>query len=107
MPAVVADAELLSGQVAVAVTRAATVIPAVRDVAGFSLPVLLALTVHATRDRVRRAASAVARAVVGTRVYPEGDRKLDRKSRQLFKVIQHLKAQRIVSLDNNTALRWR
>lgn len=71
MPAVVADAELLSGQVAVAVVRAATVIPAVRDVAGVSFPVLLALTVHTARDGVRRAASAVARTVVGTRVYPE------------------------------------
>lgn len=74
MPAVVADAELFSGQVTVSVIRAATVIPAVRDVAGFSFPVLLTLTVHATRDRVGCAASSVARTVVGTRVYSEGDR---------------------------------
>lgn len=74
MPAVVADAELLSSQVTVAVIRAATVIPAVRDVAGFSFPVLLTFTVHATRDGVRCAASAAARAVVGTRVYPAGGR---------------------------------
>lgn len=73
LPAVVADAEFLSGQVTVAVIRAATVVSAVRDVAGLSFPVLLTLTVNATGDRVRRAASAVARAVVGTRVYPEGD----------------------------------
>lgn len=72
LPAVVADAELLPGQVAVSAARAATVVPAVRDVAGLSLPVLLALTVHTTRDRVRRAAPAVARTVVGTGVYPEG-----------------------------------
>ena len=73
MPAVVADAELLSGQVAVAVIRAATVIPAVRDAAGVSFPVVLTLAVHSTRDGVGRAASAVAGTVVGTRVYPEGD----------------------------------
>lgn len=73
LPAVVADAELFPGQVTVAVIRAATVIPAVRDVAGFSFPVLLALTVHATRHRVRCAASSVARTVVGTGVYSEGD----------------------------------
>ncbi len=73
LPAVVADTELLSGQVAVAVIRAATVVPAVWDVAGVSLPVLVTLTIHTTRDRVRCAASAVARTVVGTRVYPKGD----------------------------------
>lgn len=73
LPAVVADAELLSGQVAVPVIRAATVVPAVRDVAGFSFPVLVTLTVHTARRRIRCAASAVARTVVGTRVYPGGD----------------------------------
>lgn len=73
MPAVVADAELLSGQVAVAVIRAATVASAVRDVAGVSLPVVLALAVRRAGGRARgRAASAVARTVVGTRVDPEG-----------------------------------
>jgi len=60
LPAVVADAQLFSGQVTVAVIRAATVVPAVRNVAGLSFPVLLALAVHATCDRVCGAASAVA-----------------------------------------------
>lgn len=73
LPAVVADAELFPGQVAVAVIRAAAVVSAVRDVAGLPFPVLLALAVHTTRGRVRRAASAVARTVVGTGVYPEED----------------------------------
>lgn len=73
LPAVVADTKLFSGQVTVAVIGAATVIPAVRDVAGFAFPVIVALTVHTAQDWVRRAASSVARAVVGTRVYAEGD----------------------------------
>lgn len=72
MPAVVADAQLLPRQVAVAATRAATVVAAVRDVAGLSLPVLLALAVDAARRRVGRAAPAVARAVVGAGVHPGG-----------------------------------
>lgn len=73
MPAVVADAELLSGQVTVTVIRAATVVSAVRDVAGVSFPVLITLTVHTAQHSIRCAASAVARTVVGTRVYPGGD----------------------------------
>lgn len=73
MPAVVADAKLLSGQVAVAVIRAAAVVFAVRNVTGLSFPVLLTLAVHPARHRVRRAAPAVARAVVRTRVYPGGE----------------------------------
>lgn len=73
LPAVVADAELLSGQVTVTVIWAATVVSAVRDVTGFSFPVLITLTVHAAQHRICCDASAMARAVVGTRVYPGGD----------------------------------
>lgn len=72
MPAVVADAQLLPRQVAVAVVGAAAVVPAVRDVAGLALPVVLALAVHPARDRVGRAAPPVARAVVGTGVDAAG-----------------------------------
>ena len=71
LPAVIAHAELLAGQVAVAVVGAAAVVAAVRDVAGLALPVLVALAVHAAGDGVARCALAVARAVVRTRVYPE------------------------------------
>lgn len=49
MPAVVADAELFSGQVAVAVVRAATVIPAVGNGAGLAFPVLITFAIHAAR----------------------------------------------------------
>lgn len=95
LPAVVADAELFSGQVTVAVIRAATVIPAVWDVAGFSFPVLLALTVHTTRDRVRCAASAVARTVIGTRIYPEGDT-VRQEVKNVLQGYTETQAQRIV-----------
>lgn len=60
LPAVVADAEFFPGQVTVSVIGAATVVSAVRDVAGLSFPVLVALAVDSTCDGVRRAASAVA-----------------------------------------------
>lgn len=73
LPAVVADAELLSRQVAVAVIGAATVGSAVGDVAGWSFPVLVALAVDAAQHQVGRAAPAMTRTVVGTRVYPEGE----------------------------------
>lgn len=71
LPAVVADAQLLARQVAVAAVGAAAVVPAVGDVAGLALPVVLALAVHPARHRVGRAAPAMARAVVGTGVYSE------------------------------------
>ena len=68
LPAVVADAQLLPGEVAVAAVGAAAVVAAVRDVAGLALPVLVALAVHTAGDGVPRGALAVARAVVGARV---------------------------------------
>lgn len=68
--------------------RAATVVSAVRDVAGLSFPVLLALAVHTARHRVRCAASAVARTVVRARVYPGGQR--IRKAWKFLKVISAL-----------------
>ena len=68
LPAVVADAQLLAGEVAVAAVGTATVVAAVGDVAGLALPVLVALAVHAAGDGVARGALAVARAVVGARV---------------------------------------
>lgn len=74
MPAVVADAQLLPGEVAVAVVRAAAVVPAVWDVAGLAFPVLVTFTVHSAGGRVTRRALPVAGAVVGTRVDPEIER---------------------------------
>ena len=68
MPAVVAHAQLLAGQVAVAAVGAAAVVAAVRDVARLALPVLVALAVHAAGNGVPCGALAVARAVVGARV---------------------------------------
>lgn len=73
MPAVVADTQLLSSQVTIAVIRAATVVLAVWNVAGFSLPVAVTLTVNPTRGRVGRAAPPMTGAIVGARVYPEKD----------------------------------
>lgn len=70
MPAVVADAELLPGEVAVAVVGAAAVVAAVRDVAGLALPVLVALAVHPAGGRVARRALSVPGAVVRTGVDP-------------------------------------
>lgn len=70
LPAVVADAELLPGEVAVAVVGAATVVPAVRDVAGLALPVLVTLAVHPAGGRVARRALSVSGAVVRTGVDP-------------------------------------
>lgn len=63
MPAVVADAQLLAGEVTVAAVRAATVVAAVRDVAGLALPVLVTLAVHVAGDGVAGCALAVAGAV--------------------------------------------
>ncbi len=70
LPAVIADAQLLPGEVAVAVVGAAAVVPAVRDVAGLAFPVLVTFTVHSAGDGVTRGALPVAGAVIGTRVYP-------------------------------------
>lgn len=66
MPAVVAHAQLFPGKVAVAVVWAATVVPAVGDVAGLALPVLIAFAIYAARYRVPRGALPVARAVIWT-----------------------------------------
>lgn len=71
LPAVVADAQFFASQVAVAAVGAAAVVPAVGDVAGLAFPVVLAFAVHPSRHRVGSTAPAVARAVVGTRVYSE------------------------------------
>lgn len=73
LPAVVADTQLLSSQVTIAVIRAATVVLAVWNVAGFSLPVAVTLTVNPTRGRVGWAAPPMAGAIVGARVDPEKD----------------------------------
>lgn len=66
LPAVIAHAQLFPGEVTVAVIRAATVVPAVRDVTGLTLPVLIAFTIHTARYRVPRGALPVARAVIWT-----------------------------------------
>lgn len=49
LPAVIADTELLSSQVTIAMIWAATVILAVWNVTGFSFPVTVTLTVNPTR----------------------------------------------------------
>lgn len=69
LPAVVAHTQLLSGQVAVAVVGAATVVLAVGDVAGLTLPVLVAFTVNAAGDGAAGRAFAVARTVVWAGIY--------------------------------------
>lgn len=68
MPAVIADAQLLPGEVAVSVVRAAAVVPAVGDVAGLTFPILVTFTVHSASSGVPRGALPMARAVIGTRV---------------------------------------
>lgn len=73
LPAVIADAELLTSQITIAMIWAATVILAVWNVAGFSFPVIITLTVNPTRGWICRTAPSVAWAIVGTRVDPEGD----------------------------------
>lgn len=70
LPTVIADTQLLPGEVAVAVVRASTVVPAVRDVTGFTFPVLVAFTVDSTGCRVTGSALPVSRAVIGTRIDP-------------------------------------
>lgn len=47
MPAVIAHTQLFPSEIAVAVIRAATVVSAVRDVAGFTFPIFITLAVHA------------------------------------------------------------
>lgn len=46
LPTVVADAQLLPSEVAVAVVGAPAVVPTVWDVASFPFPVFVAFTVH-------------------------------------------------------------
>lgn len=76
MPAVVAHAQLLSSQVAVAVVWTPAVVLTVGDVTGFALPVLVTLTVYPAGDGAARRALAMSRAVVGTGVNAaqEGER---------------------------------
>lgn len=71
LPTVIANTQLLPSEVAVAVIRAAAVVPAVGDVAGLALPVLVTFTVHSASGRVPGGALPMARAVIGTRVDPE------------------------------------
>lgn len=52
LPTVIADTQLLPGEVAVAMVRAATVVPAVRDVTSLAFPVLVTFTVHSAGGRV-------------------------------------------------------
>lgn len=75
LPTVVADAQLLPGQVAVAVVGAPAVVSAVRDVARLAFPVLVTFTVHSTGGRVTRRALSMSRAVIGTGVDPERGQK--------------------------------
>lgn len=75
MPAVIADTQLLAGEVAVAVVGAPAVVPAVGDVTRLALPVLVTFTVHSAGDRVPRRALPMTRAVIGARVYPENENK--------------------------------
>lgn len=60
LPAVVADTALLPSKVTVALVGAATVVPAVGDVTGLALPVLITLTVHPAGDGVPCAALPMA-----------------------------------------------
>lgn len=46
LPTVVADAQLLPSEVAVAVVGASAVVPTVRDVASFPLPIFVTFAVH-------------------------------------------------------------
>lgn len=64
LPAVIAYTQLFPSEVAVAMVWAATVVPAVRYVTRFSLPVFITLTVHSARYGVRGGALAMARAVI-------------------------------------------
>lgn len=73
LPAVIADAELLTSQITIAMIWAATVILAVWNIAGFSFPVIVTLTVNPTRGQICRTTPSMAWAIVGTRVDPEGD----------------------------------
>lgn len=66
LPAVIAHAQFFPGEVTVAVIGAATVVPAVRDVTGLTLPVLIAFAIHTARYRVPRGALPMARAVIWT-----------------------------------------
>lgn len=70
MPTVIADTQLLPGEVAVAVVRAAAVVPAVRHVTSLTFPVLVTFTVHSAGGRVTRSTLPMSRAVVGTRIDP-------------------------------------
>lgn len=85
LPTLITDAELLPSEVAVAVVGAATVVPAVRDVAGLALPVLVALAVHPAGSRVARRALSVSGAVVRTRV-DAGQRKKKQKKNKAMSV---------------------
>lgn len=71
LPTVVADAQLLPGEVAVAVVGAPAVVSAVRDVTRLAFPVLVTLTVHSAGGGVTRRALSMSRAVIGTGVDPE------------------------------------
>lgn len=71
LPTVIADTQLLPGEVAVAVVRASAVVPAVRDVTSLAFPVLVTFTVYSTGGRVTGRALPMSRAVIGTRVDPE------------------------------------
>lgn len=70
LPAVVADAQLLPCEVAVAMVGASAVVPAVGDVTGLTFPVLVTFTVHSASSRVPWSALPMARAVIRTRVDP-------------------------------------
>lgn len=70
MPAVVTDTAFLPSEVTVAMVGAATVVPAVGDVTGLALPVLLTLAVHPAGDGVSRAALPMTGAIIGARVDP-------------------------------------
>ena len=70
LPTVIADTQLLPGEVAVAVVGAAAIVPAVRDVTGLTFPVFVTFTVDSAGSRVPWGALPMARAVIGAGVDP-------------------------------------
>lgn len=66
LPAIVADAQLFSGEVTVPVIGAAAVGFTVGDVTGFALPVFITFTVHLTWNGDTSCTLPVTRAIVRT-----------------------------------------
>lgn len=68
LPAVIADTQFFSGEVTVAMIRAAAVGFTVWNVTSFALPVFVALTIYLTWNRGTRCTLPMARAIIWTRI---------------------------------------